>query len=255
MGTLKYKITALNVGKVKRPWVEPPSYNPRVDTDPERFIEVFEDTVARNMWPTEFNIAHFGVSLKKVAAAWWETYVSAEENTNKKWAEIKTAFLLEFGRETLARTSLNLLLDRKQKPGEKINTFYYDMLFLMGKIEPPMTDEEFERRFREGLALKQKQQFILTRNGCDSFKTAVRTVAQAAQAEEKEERDQDSSVVLINKDSEEESSEEQEKMGSQECNYRRRYGAGRMAIRCYSCGMWGHIPRTCRHRRGERTNE
>lgn len=92
-----------------------------------------------------------GSFLEGAANIWFTLYREKSENENKTWVQVKADLTQEFDEGDSHRTLEMRLLNRKQRKGEAIKSYFYDLKALYFEYDPHMSVDGFTKFFENGL--------------------------------------------------------------------------------------------------------
>lgn len=128
----------------------PPTFDP-CSGNAVSFMKNYERTAAANSWDNNLKITYLGTFLEGAADLWFSRYKLNQENQRKTWANIKEDYLKEFGGSDVKRMLEKKLYGTKQRPGQSIRAYYYELQAIFADYDPTFDIEEFRKFFENGM--------------------------------------------------------------------------------------------------------
>lgn len=165
----------LNQKPAQPQFISPPIFNP-CSGNIHSFLSAYERTAIANSWNNALKISYLGSFLEGAANIWFTLYKEKPANKDKTWTQVKVDLTNEFDEGDLHRTLEMRLLNRKQRSGESIKSYFYDLKTLYFEFDQTMNVEGFRKYFENGISPELYTPYRLIRSShmtMDKFKDIV----------------------------------------------------------------------------------
>lgn len=130
-------------------FVSPEIFTPGKNRAKE-FIRTYERAAIANAWDNSLKIMYLGSFLEGIANRWYTRYVA--KNPSKTWDDVKEDFVDEYGGENEDDEAEAKFENYKQREGESVQRYFYQLQTLAYDFDEDMNDKRFIKQFEKGLA-------------------------------------------------------------------------------------------------------